>query len=183
MDVGYHEDKFAEMVLYVAGRLQHDRAGGATELNKVLFFAEFTHLRRHHRVISGCEFQRLPNGPAPVQLLPMRRRLVESGAVSLVEEDFLGRPLYRLVPVREADRAVFTDTELETIDDVLTQLAGLTTTQLSELSHQEPGWRLTEHGEIIPFSTAFLDFPQVTTPTAEHLSDAAAARFGYAIAE
>lgn len=183
MDVGYHEDKFAEMVLYIAGRLQDDRAGGATKLNKVLFFAEFTHLRRHHRVISGCEFQRLPNGPAPVQLLPVRRRLVESGAASLVEEDFLGRPLHRLVPVREADQTVFSEPELETIDDVLTQLAGLTATQVSELSHQEPGWQLTDDGEIIPFSTAFLDFPQVATPTAERLSDAVAARLGYAIAE
>ena len=55
MDVAYDAGKFSEMVLHVAGRLQDDSAGGATKLNKVLFFAEFTHLRRHHRVISGCE--------------------------------------------------------------------------------------------------------------------------------
>ena len=92
MDVAYDVGKFSEMVLHVAGRLQADRAGGATKLNKVLFFAEFTHLRRHHRVISGCEFQKLPHGPAPRQLLPVRQRLIDSGAPELVEEDFLGRP-------------------------------------------------------------------------------------------
>ena len=48
MDVAYHAGKFAEMVLYVAEQLRDDRAGGATKLNKVLFFAEFTHLRCHH---------------------------------------------------------------------------------------------------------------------------------------
>ena len=42
--------------------------------------------------------------------------------------------------------------------------------QVSELSHQEPGWRLTEVGETIPFSTAFLDFPQIQTPTSKRLS-------------
>lgn len=89
MEVGYDERKFAELLLYIAEPLQNDRAGGATKLNKVVFFAEFTHLRRHHRVISGCDFQKLSHGPAPRQLVPVRDRLVRSGAADLVEEDFL----------------------------------------------------------------------------------------------
>lgn len=180
MDVAYRADKFAEMVLLVAQRLQDDRAGGATKLNKVLFFAEFTHLRRHQRVISGCEFQKLPHGPAPHQLLPVRKKLINSGAAKLADEDFLGRPQQRLIPSRAAHVDVFTDEELQTIDDVLDQLAGMTGTQVSELSHQEPGWRLTEVGETIPFSTAFLDFPQVQTPTSERLSESVAQRHGLA---
>ena len=85
MDVAYDEDKFVEMVLHVAGQLQDDGAGSAKKLNKVLFFAEFAHLRHHHQVISGCEFQKLPHGPAPRQMLPVRRQLIESGAAELVE--------------------------------------------------------------------------------------------------
>lgn len=123
VDVAYDARKFAEMVLLVAGRLQDDRAGGSTKLNKVLFFAEFTHLRRHHRVISGCEFQKLPHGPAPRQLLPIRQKLIDSGAAELVEEDFLGRPQHRLIPSRAANLEMFTDEELQTIEDVLDQLA------------------------------------------------------------
>ena len=183
MKVAYDARKFAEMLLHVAARLQDDRAGGATKLNKVLFFAEFTHLRRHERVISGCEFQKLPHGPAPRQLLPVRRRLIESGAAELVEEDFLGRPQHRLVPARAANIAVFTDEEMQTIEDVLTQLTGMTGAQVSELSHQEPGWRLTEVGETIPFSTAFLDFPQVHTPTSKRLSESVEERYEFATAE
>ena len=179
MNVAYDENKFVEMVLYVADRLQDDCAGGATKLNKVLFFAEFTHLRRHHQAISGCEFQKLAHGPAPRQLLPARRQLIDSGAAELVEEDFLGRPQHRLVPTREANLDVFTDDELKTIEDVLTQLAGMTGTQVSELSHQEPGWRLTEVGETIPFSTAFLDYQQVQTPTSERLSKSVAEHYGF----
>ena len=40
VDVAYDVDKFAEMVVHVAGRLADDRAGGATKLNKLVFFAE-----------------------------------------------------------------------------------------------------------------------------------------------
>ncbi|MDZ7674543.1 MAG: hypothetical protein U5K30_05690 [Acidimicrobiales bacterium] len=78
---------------------------------------------------------------------------------------------------------VFTEDELATVDDVLVQLGGLTAAQVSELSHQEPGWQLTEDGEIIPYSTAFLDFPQVATPTAARLAESVAARLGLAAVE
>ena len=182
MDVAYVEDKFAELLLHVAARLQGDRAGGATKLNKVLFFVEFTHLRRHHQVVSGCQFQKLAHGPAPRQLLPVRRRLIDSGAAELIEEDFLGRPQHRLIPKRAADLTWFTDEEMQTVEDVLAQLEGMTGTQVSDLSHQEPGWRLTEIGETIPFSTAFLDFPQAATPTSERLSQSVAERYGLATA-
>ncbi len=181
MDVTYDEVKFTELVLYVAQRLRGDRAGGATKLNKVVFFAEFTHLRRHQAVISGCEFQKLAHGPAPRQLVPVRQRLIDAGDAELVSEDFLGRPQHRLIPRRDADVSVFTAVERASIDDVLAQLADMTGTQVSELSHQEPGWLLTEVGETIPFSTAFLDFPQVATPTSEALSHEVAERYGLLI--
>ena len=180
MDVHYDEGKFSELLLHVAGRLRDDRAGGATKLNKVLFFAEFTHLRRHGAVISGCEFQKLPHGPAPRQLVPVRRRLLERGEAELVEEDFLGRPQHRLLPLRAAALDRFGEEELRTVDDVLEQLAGLTALQVSELSHQEPGWRLTTVNETIPLATAFLDLPQVSTPTSQRLAAAVAQRYGIA---
>lgn len=181
MDLGYDERKFTELVLYVADRLRADRAGGATKLNKVLFFAEFTHLRRHHAVISGCEFQKLPHGPAPCQLLPVRKRLLAAGEAEIQEEDFLGRPQHRLVPRRPADLSVFSPEERETIDDVLDQLAGLTARQVSDLSHEEPGWEFTEQGETIAPASAFLSTEQCSTPTSRRQSLEAAERYGIPI--
>ncbi|MEA2715744.1 MAG: hypothetical protein QOI99_61, partial [Actinomycetota bacterium] len=51
----YDERKFAELVLYAASRLADDPAGGAVKLNKVLFFSEFAHMRRHGQPITGVE--------------------------------------------------------------------------------------------------------------------------------
>ena len=181
MEARYDEVKFTELMLYVADRLRGDRAGGATKLNKVIFFAEFTHVRRHHRPISGCEFQKLDHGPAPRQLVPARKRLVAAGDAELIEDDFLGRVQHRLVPRRQPDLSVFTDIELQTIDDVLDQLAGLTGSQVSDLSHQEPGWPLTDVGETIPYAAALLGAKQVSTPTSRRLSRRVAARYGIAI--
>src|SRR3546814_12290532 len=140
MRLAYDERKFAELLLYVSERLRGDVAGGATKLNKVLYFAELTHLRRHNSVISGCEFQKLAHGPAPRQLVPVRRRLLESGEAEIEQDDFLGRPQHRLVPRRPADLSVFRPEERQTIDDVLAQLSGPPARQGRDLSPAEPGW-------------------------------------------
>ncbi len=49
VDTQYDERKFSELLLYLAARLQDDASGGATKLNKALFFAEFAHVRRAGR--------------------------------------------------------------------------------------------------------------------------------------
>lgn len=183
MRVDFDPDKFKEMLLYAAARLQDGCAGGARKLNQTLFLAEFTHLRRHHQIISGCEFEKAPYGPVPRELLLMRQDLIGSGEAQLLEEDFFGRPQHRLIPVRVADFAVFADEEVQTIKDVVTRLADMTGGQVSELCDQEPGWRLTDVGETIPYSTAFLDYPQVQTPTSTRLSESVAARYEFATAE
>ena len=178
VQVTYDEAKFAELVLHVAERLQDDPSGGATKLNKVLFFAEFTHVRRHGSAISGCEFQHLEHGPAPRRLRPVRDQLVQSGSAELVSQDFLGRRQDRLVPNRPAQLGLFTNLELETIDDVLAQLGDLTPAEVSDLSHQEPGWSLTAVGDTIPYESALLGFRQVSTPTSRRLTDAVTERYG-----
>jgi hypothetical protein len=178
LDVRYDEPKFTEMVLYVADRLRDDKAGGATKLNKVLYFADFAHVRRTGRPISGAEYQRLGNGPAPRRLLPVRQMLVRSGEADVVSERFLGYEQHRLVPRRPPDIRVFDEDELTTIDRTIDDLAHLTAKQVSDLSHEEPGWQLSEDGDTIPYSTALIARRQVSTPTTQRLAAEVAERYG-----
>jgi hypothetical protein len=178
MNFVYDEAKFTEMLLLISERLLDDRAGGATKLNKVLFFAEFTHVRRHGTAISACEFQKLEHGPAPRVLVPVRERLLASGEAELREEDFLGRKQLRLVPLRQPNLSLFEPEELATIESVLEQLRGLTARDVSELSHEEPGWQLTEAGETIPYVAALLGAVQISTPTSRRLSREVAQQYG-----
>ena len=180
MDVVYDEHKLTELIVYVADRLAADRAGGATKLNKVLFFADFTHVRRHRRPITGAEYQKLDFGPAPRRLVPIRQRLIGQGAAEIVSEDFLGYQQRRLVALRPADLSVFDADELTTIDAVLDDLAGMTAKQVSDLSHEEAAWRHTEMNATIAYELAFIPKEQVVTPTARRLAAEVAERYGLA---
>jgi Protein of unknown function (DUF4065) len=180
MNIVYDELKFKELLLYVADRLANDRAGGATKLNKVLFFADFAHVRRTGTAITGAEYQKLPQGPAPRRLLPVREQLLASSEAHLVREEFLGYEVHRLLPLRAPNTSVFTSTELETIDGVLIDLEGLNARQVSDLSHDEAGWRLTEDGDVIPYESALVGARQVRTPTTARLERQVAATYGLA---
>jgi uncharacterized phage-associated protein len=178
MAISYDEAKFTEMLVYVADRLRDDRAGGATKLNKVLYFADFAHMRRTGRPITGAVYQRLPHGPAPRRLVPVRDRLVAAGEADIAAGQFLGFSQRRLVPTRAADLSVFSADELATIDAVLDDLAHLTATQVSALSHEEPGWRLAADGETISYASATIALRQVSTETAAALGRDVARRYG-----
>lgn len=150
------EDKLAELMLLVAEELADDRFGGATKLNKVLYFAEFSHVRQTGRPITGTPYRKLPNGPAPRRLKPVRERLIARGDAALIAESVLGYRQDRLRPLRVADRSIFTESERQVIADAVALLHGRTAAEVSDLSHQEPGWKMVGDGEDIPYATAYL---------------------------
>jgi uncharacterized phage-associated protein len=178
MKTTYDERKFTELLVHVACRLQSDRSGGATKLDKVIFFADFAHVRRTGSPITGATYQKLEHGPAARRLRPVRDQLISKGDAELQEEEFLGFRQHRLVPRREADLSVFTQIELDTIDRVLADLDGLNARQVSDLSHEEAGWRLVEFGDDIPHEAALVGARQVSTPTSQRLEREAAEWFG-----
>jgi len=157
------EDKLAELILYVADKILTDPPGGATKINKILFFAEFSHMRAHGVPITGAAYQKLPQGPAPRHLVPIRDRLLEQGDAELRIDDYFGRPLHRIVPLRGPNLSYFSVDELRIVDQVVTALWGKTAGEVSEMSHQEMGWKMVEEGEDIPLPSAFLAKKAVAT--------------------
>lgn len=176
--MGYDERKFRELVLYAAERLREDPSGGATKLNKVLFFAEFAHMREQGRPITGADYQKLEWGPAPRRLLPIRQQLVADGDAVIEDDVFNNYPQQRLTPTRAADTSLFTKDELEAVDRVVKELWGQTGSQVSAVSHEEMGWRMVEEGETIPFLAAYLRPPRMTPAIAARAAELAKLRTG-----
>lgn len=176
MEFDYDEGKFTEALLYVAKRLEEDPAGGAIKLNKVLFHADFGHMRAHGRPITGAVYQKLEWGPAPRKLKPVRSRLIESGEAEIRQDDFLGKTLERLMVLRQPNEAVFSHSEKRSLDQAIELVLGRTGTEVSEASHEEPGWRMVDEKESIPYETAFLRWPVVTDSVRRRVAELAVER-------
>jgi Protein of unknown function (DUF4065) len=150
------EAKLAELILYVAERILQDPSGGAIKINKILYFAEFSHVRAHGTPITGATYQKLRTGPAPRRLLPIRQQLIDDGFAGLRIDQHFGYPLHRLIPLRSPDLSSFVPTELSMADEVVRDLWGKTAAETSRESHKDMAWKLFEEGEDIPFATAYL---------------------------
>jgi hypothetical protein len=150
------EDKLGELIIYAAGQLLDDPAGGAVKINKVLYFSECAHIRTYGVPITGVAYQKLPQGPAPRRFVPVRDRLIANGDVVPSVEQRFGRPQHRLTPRRAPRAGVLSPEELETVDAVIDALLGKSGTEVSEMSHEEPGWIMVDENEDIPLSTAYL---------------------------
>jgi hypothetical protein len=170
------ERKLGELMLYVAEELRDDPAGGATKLNKVLFFSEFASVRARGRPITGVEYQRLERGPAPRRLLPVRDRLVSTGAAKVRRETYLGFVQHRLVASRKADLSLFEPDEVEIVNQVLNEMRGRSAGEASALSHDELGWQMVEDGETIPYETAYLRRAVPTAKVRQHAEELVAKR-------
>lgn len=159
--------KLGELLLYVSKQLADEPSAGSTKVNKLLYFAEQTHLRTSGRPITGADYQRLEHGPAPRRLIPVRDHLVEAGDASIDEEVVLGRVQHRLVAQRPARLDLFDEAELASVDEVLDRLGSRSGRQLTDLSHEDPGWLMVDDGDTIPLEAAFID-PDARSRRAAH---------------
>ena len=163
-DQRYDEAKFTELVLYVAHGLEADPEGGAVKLNKALWWAECASVRMFGRSISGAEYQKLKQGPAPRRLLPVRERIVANGVAEIQQRWFMGYRQDRLVVTGEPCITLLSEAEKEIVDQVLAALRGRTATDLSAESHEEMGWRIVDFYETIPMESAYLARSSPVTP-------------------
>lgn len=170
----YNETKFAELMLYVAKKMECSPSYGATILNKVLFYSDFRHYEKYGASITGAEYRRRAFGPAPHKLLPVRDGLVSVGRAKLVSKSVgpNGHEQVRLEAVDEPDLSRFSGTEIAVVDEVIEWLWDQTAVSASNRSHEFLGWKLVEPDEAIPYQMVFLRKTPVTDSdreTARHV--------------
>lgn len=150
-------EKLRELALYVAAKSEDDPRFGATKLNKILFYSDFWAYGLFGKPITGAEYQRLENGPAPRAWLPLQRDMLKQKEAAVARRAHFGYQQERLVALREPKLEAFSGAEISIVDQVLEMLRDQNATQVSELSHQFQGWRLARHKETIPYATVFLE--------------------------
>lgn len=156
------ESKTAELILLIAKHIETDPTSGSTKLNKILYFAEISHLRRTGKAITGSEYQKQPHGPTLRRMPPIIRELESQGAAKEIEEDYFGYPQKKLVALREPDLSAFSAEEIESVLDMVRQFWGKSAREVTDISHEDPGWRAVDIGETIPLELAFVSRPEVT---------------------
>lgn len=172
-----HFAKFDELLVYIAERSADDPKFGDMKLNKLLYYADVAAYRQRGASITGTRYQHLKHGPGSRSLWPAREKLVRAGVLEVKPRRFY--ELWQRVTRarRKARRDLFDPEELAIVDSVLEKYRDCDGSQMANISHGEPGWRMTEEGDDIPLETALLTRRASPDTVAE--AQALAARFNW----
>lgn len=166
MAADFKEQKFKNLILYVAKKSEEDHRFGAVKLNKIMYYADFTAYRKLGRPITGATYQRLDEGPAPRELIPVRESMI--GESIRIEEIPVGSfKRQRIVPLEDPDETLFSEAELQIVDQVIEAMWPMNGTQVTELSHTEPGWIQADIQDEIEYETAWIPNDSPLSPVAE----------------
>ncbi len=148
--------KLGELILYLAKRGADDPAFGTTRLYKELFLADFWAYRELGRPITGETYVHRQHGPAPKHFQSIQADLVRRGKLRVVAVDVGGHTQKRPRAVSKPDTGLFSEPELDIIERAANELAGLSAKEVSDWSHERPGWKVTRDRQQIPYEMAFM---------------------------
>ncbi len=162
-DVIGDEKKLAELILYISQKCANDPTFGAVKLNKILCYADFLFYAYNDHGITNVEYQKLPNGPAPRRLTPVRSKLIENGDLAIQEVPLKsGQTQKRTVNLRNPKLEIFTGAEIAMVDRIIDSMQGVTADDVSEISHSLVGWMAVDEGETIPYNTVYFANPPLS---------------------
>ena len=152
--------RLRELILYIALCCERHARFGATKLNKILYYADFISYARYGEAITGADYMKLPNGPAPVRLVPVRNEMIGRQEIVIREKRFGNIAQHRIIALREPDLRGFKGRDIALVDEVIQALAARTADEVSDLSHGI-AWRIADERGLIPYEAILLAEPVV----------------------
>ena len=123
---------------------------GAVKLNKILWFSEVLSFAKTGDSIAGARFVKQQFGPVPKAILPILNELQKDGVLLIEEVEYYGHRKRQFVCLGEPNISLFSESELEIIQDVFSAVTNShTAASISQLTH-DVIWKLAEVGEEIP---------------------------------
>ena len=155
------DERLRQMILYIAEKCEDDATFGAIKLNKILWAADFQSYARFREPVTGVEYMRLPNGPAPKRMLPVKQKMKEDQVIAERQKQRYGYVQHRVTPLREADLSEFSGRDISVVDDVIREMWGETAKDVSDRSH-DLAWKIAANKERIPYQAVFLSDEPLT---------------------
>jgi transcriptional regulator with XRE-family HTH domain len=147
--------KFKNVLLYILEKCAGKPNVGETVLYKLLYFSDFNYYEIYEEHLSGATYRKLPYGPVPQKINTIIKQMIDEGSVQMVKTEFHGLQQIRYLPLKKANLSILKASEKEVIDQVIIQMGDWTATTISDYSHKDLPWEVTEEGKTISYNLAF----------------------------
>lgn len=155
---GDQSPRLRELILYIADKCRHEPSFGKTSLNKILYFADFMHFAGSGESITGVRYVRRQMGPVPEwhALRVAFDELQSGGRLDIADVDYFGWPQKKPVALGKPDVSCFSEKQLNLVDRVAELVCKFSATEISDITHEDLGWKFAVDGEVIPYETVWL---------------------------
>ena len=156
--IEFSEQRFKNLLLYVAKSLADDPTFGETKANKVLFFSDFEAYRRLGEPITGADYQKNLYGPTARMYPVLRDELLRWGQLRVERRMIVDHVQDVLTPLDiEPNMEGFSQEQIAIVDAIVDEMRQYTNVEVSDLSHEKAaGWHLVELGNSIPYESALI---------------------------
>jgi len=135
--------KLTEMVVFFSEKLEPWK----TQLNKLLFYADFLMFKHTCFSISGARYRAINMGPVPNNFNSIFEYMANKGEIDVLIIPFTdGKEGEQFKPNkdRKFNHEMFSDIEFEILERVTNKFKGVSTQKIIELSHEEKAWIANE---------------------------------------
>jgi transcriptional regulator with XRE-family HTH domain len=147
--------KYKNVLLYILERCAGKPNVGETVLYKLLYFSDFNYYELYEEHLTGALYRKLPFGPVPQKIDTIISQMIEKGQLQRVKTEYHGYSQIRYLPLEKADLTQLKASEKEVIDKVLDQMSDWSAAMISDYSHKDLPWEVTDEGKDISYELAF----------------------------
>ena len=154
----FDPEKALNAILWIA---KHISGPTFHSISKLLYFADRLHLERYGRLISGDSYVAMKHGPVPSGTYDIMKAVRGDGACELAseaEKAFGVRGSYDVVPRRDPDADVFSESDIECLNESIKRYGNLSFKELTRLSHDE-AWDAVDENDIIELEQIIATLP------------------------
>ena len=159
--------KFREVLLYILNKVGAKPNVGETVLYKLLYFIDFDFYEKYEEQLIGATYKKNTYGPIPIEFTAIVNKMIADKELEKIKSRYFQREQKKYLPLREAQLDFLTAKELKLIDEVLNRLADRSATQISDYSHGDIPWKVTEDMEVIDYETVFYRTPEYSVRSSE----------------
>lgn len=148
-------EKFKSVLLYIIECCKDKPHVGKTVISKLLYFSDFNHYELYEEQMTGETYLKYDNGPFPKHLNETIEAFKKSNVISEKKSPVGNDSQTKYIPNVRPDLKKLDRREKEVIDDVVNQLADLSTNRISEYSQGDLPWKITDPSDVINYELVF----------------------------
>jgi transcriptional regulator with XRE-family HTH domain len=150
-----HYEKSKNVLLYILGHCAGKPNVGETVLYKLLYFCDFNYYELYEDHLTGIRYRKLPFGPVPQKLDVIIQKMMTDGLLQRIKTTYHGLAQTRYLPLEKPDLTKLQASEIDVINKVMDQMSDWSASMISEYSHKDLPWEVTDNGKEISYELAF----------------------------